>query len=555
MDERHHCYSRLPSTAVDQGGIGMLLNVMIVDDEPSNIYGLVRYIKWEELGYEQPITVESGEEALAILAETSCDVLISDVSMPGMNGIELVARAKEIYPQLQVMMISGYNEFEFVQDAIHVGAQAYVLKPLKPEEVSCMLATFRNASEKIRWIIEQTVELEQKISGNLKLLKERFLSDLISGLAHTEDLIASWRGLLPLQDCQQGMQIILFGLDHFMSPGKEAKERIRIGSAFRKSVEIGLSDFDTLFLTLTQPDEIVVLHAGVTPSDKAKAEKQARFIQMTMNEKYDCTVTISSSRIGTDWQEVPLLYKEARFMLAKARLVEGGQIVRQDDMDETGFKSYRLREEFIPRMVSLIEQGDALKVSEYLRRVLNILLAQEPVSFAYVQTLGMSFLSELIRTLTKDAADREKNMVMWRQLLECTGSEQIIEFLIRSVDRYMQEEGKARQNHHRHLIQHIASFIESHIQESWTVRQLAKQFNLNASYLSVLFKKEMGRTISEYVQDTRIELAKRLLQDPGIKVYEVAEKVGIQTSAYFTYVFKKSVGCTPQDFRDYHYSG
>ena len=301
---------------------------------------------------------------------------------------------------------------------------------------------------------------------------------------------------------------------------------------------------------------MVVLHAGITPDDKAKAEKQARFIQMMMNEQYGCTVTVSSSRIGTDWQEVPLLYKEARFMLAKARLVEGGQIIRHVDMDETGFKSYRLREEFIPHMVSLIEQGDAAKVSEYLRRVLNMLLAQEPVTFTYVQTLGMSFLSELIRTLkTKDAADSETNMVMWRQLLDCTDTEQIIELLVGSVDRYMQEEGKARQNHQHHLIRHIASFIESHIQESWTVRQLAKQFNLNASYLSVLFKKEMGRTISDYVQDTRIELAKRLLQDPGIKVYEVAEMVGIQTSAYFTYVFKKSVGCTPQEFRDYHYSG
>lgn len=533
----------------------MLLNVMIVDDEPSNIYGLVRYIKWQELGYEQPITVESGEEALAILAETPCEVLISDVSMPGMNGIELVARAKDILPQLQVLMISGYNEFEFVQDAIQVGAQAYILKPLKLEEVSGMLTAFRNATETMRRIIEQTVELEQKISCNLKLLKERFVSDLISGVVLTEDLIASWSGLLPLPDCRQGLQITLFGLDHFMSPGKDAKERILLGSGFKKSIEIGLSDFDTLYLTLKQPHEMVVLHAGITPDDKAKVEKQSRFIQMMINEQYDRTVTVISSRIGTDWQEVPLLYKEARFMLAKARLVEGGQILRYDDMDETGFKSYRLREEFIPHMVSLIEQGDAAKVSEYLRHVLNMLLAQKPVSFIYVQTLGMSFLSELIRTLkTKKVADSETNVVMYRQLLDCTDTEQIIELLIGSVDRYMQEEGKALQNHQHHLIRHIATFIEAHIQESWTVKQLAKQYNLNASYLSVLFKKEMGRTISDYVQDTRIELAKRLLQDPGIKVYEVAEMVGIQTSAYFTYVFKKSVGCTPQEFRDYHYS-
>ncbi|MEK8131837.1 response regulator [Paenibacillus filicis] len=533
----------------------MLLNVMIVDDEPSNIYGLVRYIKWKELGYAQPVTVESGEEAMEILAEMPCDVLVSDVSMPGMNGIELVVRAKELHPQLQVLMISGYNEFEFVQDAIHVGAQAYVLKPLKLEEVSSRLTVIRHAIEKTRRIIEQTAELEQKISGSLRLVKERFVSDLISGLALTDDLLASWSDLLPLPDCRQGLQVTLFGLDHFLSPGRDAKERMRLGSGFKKSVDIGLSDFDTLYVTQTRPDEMVVLHAGTSPDDKARAEKQAQFIQRMMQEQYGCTVTVSSSRIGTEWDEVPLLYKEARFMMAKARLVEDGQIVRRDRLDETEFKSYRLREEFIPQMVSLMEQGDAAKVSEYLGRMLDMLLAEEPVSFSYVQALGMSFLSELIRMLkAKDAADNETNLVMWRQLLECTETEQVIELLIGAVDRYMQEEGKERQHQQHHLIRQIASFIETHIQESWTVRQLAEQFNLNASYLSVLFKKEMGRTISEFVQDTRIELAKRLLQDPGIKVYEVAEMVGIQTSAYFTYVFKKSVGSTPQEFRDYHYS-
>ncbi|MFF2479875.1 response regulator [Paenibacillus sp. NPDC058071] len=534
----------------------MQLKVMIVDDEPTNIYGLVKYIKWQELGYAEPVTVESGEEALEILAETHCDVLISDVSMPGMNGIELVARAKEIHPQLQVLIISGYNEFEFVQDAIHVGAQAYVLKPLKLEEVSSRLAAVRGSIDKMRQIVEQTTELEQKITGSLKLVKERFVSDLISGLALTDDLLASWGDLLPLPDCRQGLQVTVYGLDRFLSPGMEAKERMRLGSGFKKSVEIGLSDFDTLFLIQTRPDEMVVLQAGTSPDDKAKTDKQAGFIQRMMNDEYGCTVTVSSSRIGTDWQEVPALYKEARFLMAQARLAEDGQIVRHDYMDETEFKNHRLREEFIPQIVSLIEQGDAVKVSEYLGRMLNLLLVDEPVSFTYVQALGMSFLSELIRAVkTGDTTDGKANVEMWHRFLECTDTEQVIAFLIESVDRYMKTEGKARQNQQHHLIRQVAAFIESHIQESWTVKQLAEQFQLNASYLSVLFKKEMGRTISEFVQDTRIEAAKRLLQNPGIKVYEVAEMVGLQTSAYFTYLFKKNVGSTPQEFRDYYYSG
>lgn len=164
----------------------------------------------------------------------------------------------------------------------------------------------------------------------------------------------------------------------------------------------------------------------------------------------------------------------------------------------------------------------------------------------------MSFLSELIRTLRRGGeADQETNIVLWRQMLDCSSAEQIIEFLMECVDRYMTVEAQERMNQQRHLIRKVAAFIDERVQDNWTVKQLGERFNLNASYLSVLFKKEMGKTISEYVQETRIRQAKELLCDPSIKVYEVADRVGIQTSAYFTYLFKKLVGCTPQEYRDY----
>lgn len=127
------------------------MRALIVDDEPMQIQGLLRHIGWKALGYEEPLTALSGEEALTILGETLVDVLIADVSMPGMTGIELLARCRADYPllqSLQTVMISGYDEFEFVQEAIHLGAKAYVLKPIKTEELEMKLAAFREVVEK-----------------------------------------------------------------------------------------------------------------------------------------------------------------------------------------------------------------------------------------------------------------------------------------------------------------------------------------------------------------------------------------------------------------------
>ncbi|MBW4082473.1 response regulator [Paenibacillus sp. S150] len=532
---------------------------MIVDDEPSNIQGLVRYIKWEELGYEQPVTCESGGEALEILGGSVFEVLITDVSMPGMNGIELVARAKALHPHLQVLMISGYNEFEFVRDAIDVGAQAYVLKPLKPEEVSSRLAAMRGTLEKMNAIIEQTSELEKKVSESIKLAKERFAADLIGGIAQTDEMLASWERLLELPAVKQGIRIIVFSLDRFLAPGKEAKERVLLGSVFRRTVDIGLSDLEPLlFPAQTAPDEIVVLELNSAAEDRARMEKQLRFIQEMMLEQCGSTVTVGCSRLGSRWEDAPLLYKEARFMMAQSRLIEDGQIARYEQLDSAEFKDYRLREELMPDLVKLMESGDTAGAMERLNRIFDLLLSRErgPVSFSYVQAFGMSFLSELIRSLKWGGRpDGESNMLMWRQLLDSGNTGQIVEVLAEYVGRYMLIDKNEHMNQQHNLIRKVACFIEERVRENWTVKQLSEQFNLNASYLSVLFKKEMGITISDFVQETRIRLARELLQDPGIKVYEVADQVGIQTSAYFTYLFKKIVGRTPQEYRDYHGAG
>jgi len=528
---------------------------MIVDDEPLNIQGLVRYIKWHELGYEIPVTMESGEEALEALVEMEIDVLISDVCMPGMGGIELVAQSKSINPHLQVLMISGYNEFEFVQDAIHVGAQAYVLKPLKLEEVSEKLTTMRLTLEKTRHIIEQTSEMEKKISSSLNLVKERFVSDLIAGITLTDEMLASWSDLMTLPVSLRNVQLIIFGLDQYLTSGSDATERTLLGSGFKKTVNIGLSDLEPLILAQVKPDEIVALHINLAPDERVILEKQLHFIQTMVQEQYGCTVTIGYSRTGSQWNELADFYKEVKFMMAQAKLVEEGQIVRHAQIDKMEFNGFRLREEFMPNIVKLMEAGDESKVSEYLNRVLTILLSQEQLSFSHAQALSMSFLSELISMVKwRSTVDSDFNIVMWRRLLDCNSTNEIIDMLVECVNRYMRVEKPEHQNQQHHLIKKVAAFIEERIQESWTVKELAEQFNLNASYLSVLFKKEMDKTISEYVQETRITLAKRLLQDPNIKVYEVAEQVGIQTSAYFTYLFKKIVGCTPQEFRDHHYS-
>ncbi|CAG5091658.1 Two component transcriptional regulator, AraC family [Thermobacillus xylanilyticus] len=529
-----------------------MIQALIVDDEPMHLQGLARHVRWESLGYARPLTALSGEEALALMREHAVDVLVTDVSMPGMNGIELAARAKEIHPGIQVLMISGYNEFEFVQEAIHVGAQGYVLKPIKVEEVESKLAAFRTALEKLRLIEAETRALREKVSGSLDAVKDRFAHELIAGAAD-EGMMASWKMLLDLPELRTGVRIVVFGYDRFMDGGPDAGSRVMRGAAFFKVVGVGLSDLPSVIAAKVWPEEVIAIHPNPTAGENAKMEKQIGFIQGIMEEQYGSTVTVGISNVYGDWRDVQLAYKRVKFMMARARLIAGGQVLHEDRLDEPDFQDYRVREEFIPAIVRMLEESDdAAKAVEYAGNVIDMLQLDHSVS--YLRAFALGLVSELARKPGRqEAGEDESHVGVMQRLLDCGHAALIREEVLGFMSRYAAARRDERNRRQHHLIRRVLEYIASHLHENVTAKQLAEQHNINASYLSVLFKKETGKTISECIQEMRINRAIELLQDPAVRVYEVAERVGFQTPAYFSYLFKKITGRTPQEYRDYYY--
>ncbi|WNS45308.1 response regulator [Paenibacillus sp. MMS20-IR301] len=534
------------------------MRALIVDDEPMQIQGLLRHIRWEMLGYEPPLTARSGEEALAVLQANSVDVLITDVAMPGMTGIELLARVQTDYPQqqsLQTIMISGFDEFEFVQEAIHLGAKAYVLKPVKTDELELKLTAIREAAEKKKQLEQETALLREKVTESREVLLERFVKDLTGGSVHSEELLDSWRRLLDLPAGDWQATLFLFDCDRlFLHNSHDAKEQILLDEGLLNAVKLGLGGFSGVYTGKAGAGEAAVLVLEEVPQVRARLEKQLGFIQEVLREQYHTSVTIGISREARSWTEIPLLYKEVRHMIADARLAGFGQIVYFDRHLMNEYHDFRLREEYIPEIVKLLELGENSKASAYAAHAFEVMLAGEPVSFSYVQAFGMGLLSELARKLKRNKeTDTEMNIQMWQRLIDCTGMEEVRKVVLEYVARYTLHKQQEQTVKEHHLIQQVRQQLAEHLQENLTVKQLAEQFHLNSSYLSVLFKKETGQTISDYVQETRMNKAKELLRDPGIKVYEVAERVGFQTAAYFTFLFKKNTGTTPQEYRDYHY--
>ena len=430
-----------------------MIRALIVDDEPMQLQGLLRHIDWARFGYDRPLTAESGEEALELLSQAPVDVLITDVTMPGLSGIELLAACSVDYPELQSMqtlIISGYDEFEFVQEAIRLGVKGYLLKPIKTEALEAKLSEFRDAVEKKRQIERETIALKEKWESSLDILQDRFVSDLIEGRLKTEEDTATWKKLLDLPEERWTVRVIVIRsgkLSRLLSP--DGERRHLLGDPLLRAARAGFAGLERLYIGRTGPNEATIVELNASPEQRAYAEKQLIFVKDVMREQFGA-IAASAVSACREWRELPQLYQDAAKGMADPDA--GDDAPGQDD------------------------------------------------------TEGI-------------AAD---------------GTE---------------AQGELFTQHR--LIRRIAAFLEEHLQDHVTVKQLAERFHLNASYLSVLFKKEIGRTISDFVQDARMNRAKTLLRDPGVKVYEVADRVGFQTTAYFSYLFKKRTGITPQEFRDY----
>ncbi|TCN01111.1 two-component system response regulator YesN [Paenibacillus sp. BK033] len=532
-----------------------MLQALIVDDEPSNVYGLVRHIPWAKLGYTNPLTAESGEEAVPILEASPIDVLITDVSMPGMNGIELAAEAKRVYPDIQILVISGYNEFEFAQEAIEVGAKGYVLKPLKLSEIERKLSAFRQTIERITQINEQTVKLKEIVTDSQEMLKDTFIFDLLEEEAMEEETLHSWCQLLHLpQRPTDGIQLITAVLDNYADSSVSAHNRLMVGSALQQSTSIALRELGDVLVSKIRPDQLVAIIVSPPIDKRSYISKQINFVQEYMHNSYGVSVTVGISRWGSEWQEMNQLFREVKFTIADARHSGSGQLVYVGNAERKAFEDFRMHENMLPELLMLAESDDPILLIDKVEQSFTDLERREH-TFAYIQSLSISLLGELSLKVWQDSEEINfLNKRAWHRLLDCKTIDATKDIVIDYIRSAVLFERKERSLQQHHLISRIVSHMEDQLPVSITAKQLADKFHLSAGHLSVLFKKETGQTISDFVKNLRMKKAKEMLQDPTIKIYEVAERIGFQTPAYFTYQFKKNEGCTPQEYRDRYYS-
>lgn len=528
-----------------------MFRTLLVDDD-----FLVRsYLKtlsaWENEGYELTADVRDGEEALRVLNEEPIDLVITDVSMPLMDGIELIRRIRQTDQGIYIVVLSCHDDFEYVKEAMRLGANEYVLKnSLDEHSLSRILS---NAAVQIRRQREKCTQ-EEHVRKLVKLgsqkLKYQYFNQLISGTINNEDkeeerrragitgtyqnsaVIAmyleewtqqseQWSMLESEQYSQRFLSDISEELEQVLGPESEAAEVVDLGSGIF-----------CCFLDFGQERRSSVMQQRLTAAASAS-------LRCCKNEPYAFGICVSSICMGQDG--IRQAYQQAREMM-KQSFYDNSGILYYDAARHLG-NTLPLRAQ---KLADTLEEYFATRRSEELQRELEGVFRD----FARQYTDSRQVIHWLKTMDQKAGIQREpevyrhiRTLAQVRQLCGEYG-EQMLGSGSRSIP-----EGVGT------VVRTALTYLHEHFKNPMGLTEAAAAAGVNPAYLSFLFKQEMGIGFSNYLLEYRMEYARELLVRSNYKIKEVASEAGFQDYHYFSKAFKKLNGVSPADYRREHSVG
>jgi len=474
-----------------------MLKVLIIDDEPFVREGLMDLIDWKGLGFVICGSGYNGLDGLDKIMKYQPDIVLVDIRMPGLSGIEVIRLAKEQGVNCQFIILSGYSEFQYAKESISLGVHAYLLKPIDEDE---LIKTVEQVRHKLHQISQyEQFQLEQDL--------RKILSGDIHGLnpiyeAHAYQLAVLWRQEqenafeLYLKQLPEQVEIIKEKSEFviiFKNVNHDSVKRIISNLAYRFNIQVALSENQLSLKEVAEAFKKVksILEHGFCFEDISVLTKE----------------TISSERV--EFPEFNQLYVGIQFDNG----VEKEQAIQR-------LKSYYRGRDYAPERI----KGD----------------------LSNLQLLLLERFKHEYQDLQIPPKEQVLNQVYGQETLQG-----ILEYLLNEwnqISQNIQEIFGLKDQ----IIQQIEHYVQQYYAKDLTLKVVGDIFNYNPTYLGKKFKLQIGVSFPKYVDQVRIEKSKQLLTEENIKVYEVSEKVGYCNIDYFYRKFKKHVGKSPKEYQKEH---
>lgn len=523
-----------------------MYKVLLVDDEVLDLEGMKSFIPWESLGMTVVDAVNNGFTAWEVLQREHIDILVTDVRMPNMTGIELAQKALKIQEDLQVIFVSGYQDFSYIKQAIALNACNYVLKPMQDEELIEELKNVRRELDRLH----DRKETERAYQQMIPMLKNQLLLQILQK-PYDGAMLHVMKREYQLDEINWPVRVILLEVDDmssWRSNHEELEKPQGLNEQFFTSLHKELENCGFKHICKVTEQRMGVL----IDMNKGKAEIQS--ILKKLGQEYSLTVTVGEGGAAYRYEELHPSYVMAEGALEYKMFRGKGKWILYNEVPTEDREDARSLEARLDSLFTAMTNYEIVKIHDEIEAIQ--LLASHIGSKFTVRNLGMYIILKLdahLHTMHEDLfrmlGIELKNLDV---LLQFETMDDIFSWLRMKVFEISERLNFRKPSKNGRLVEEIIEALRERLHENITLRDIANRFSFSPNYLGVLFKEETGYNFSDYVIKLRMERARDLLVSTKLKIYEVAYQTGYQYLPYFSRQFKEMYGMTPLEYRRKH---
>lgn len=532
-----------------------MFKVLIVDDEAIIRKGLKNIIDWRSLDCEVCGEASDGIEGISLIRELHPHIIITDINMPEIDGLKMIKEVKQQLPLSKIIILTGYRDFEYIQEAIRLGAFDYVLKPSKIEDLTNILKKAVSELQCGCMLEEELISLRKHFESKIPVLRQKLLYDIMFRINTKQEemleelniygLTVDEFSIMAVETDEDGQESLKSQYEkHLYQFGIINTFQEMLGASFIIA-DVPINNRTILFLI--QPREA----AGV--DILASLYKDAVSLQELVKNCFSFTVTISISTKGKGAMQLSDKAKEALEALDYKFYMGKNTVILYDDL-KSFYKTtdFSILENYERSLVQKVKSGNGESVSQVLKDIIKCIneckLERESIKKFYWNTISMIYT--LTNTIKAEEEGGSRGITeIYAALDQCQSSVEmnsVLSELSLNIANCINSYNRRTINS---TLQKAMDYIKQNYNEAITLNDVAEHTYVSIYYLSRMFTKELGKNYVDYLNEVRIEKAKEYLKDSCYKTYEIAELVGIKDAHYFSKIFKKYTGVTPSEYK------
>ncbi len=520
----------------------MKLKVLLVDDEKLERILIRKGFPWEENGFEIIGEAESGRDALEFIRTRRPDLVLTDISMANMDGLEFTERLMEKFPGIHVVMITGYREFDYARQAVKLGVDDFLLKPINVTEVGKVVEKIKAEIFQKREVLKEKEEWEKRKNEGEDILRESFLQRLIENRIPEKEVLKK----LSVYGCsalEENSCCMLLGVKE--EEKKSRKNRDKLMEILKEK------EFSDCICFLHYMGSIVLLF--MKGEETYARECAEEILRIAREEKLEVTIGISRNKQGIPG--ISRSFEEAGNVHSASVILGQNRILTYQDYEPVMEQGQAFLDFPWEDFTFSLKNGMEEKVCDMVDSYVEMMRNSKKMDVDFLKLMVMNMISKESSTMNKYGTNLfqtvgEDGLV--QEILSLRTIDDCRRLLQKSAEwvlKFHEQKSRAVRQENRVVAQAVKYIEENFSDPDMSLKQAADAVFSNASYLSRMLKKETGENLTDYVTKKRIEKSIELLNTTDMRVYEIAEKVGFRDPHYFSISFRKQMGVTIKEFR------